>query len=332
MKKLLFILVSVVNIQNITAMDMPDPEPAAEAPDLSASIFQAIERNNINYITELAHRDYNFNCRGTHGRTPLHAAAIAGNTGIALLLLNHGAEGNIGDEDGNSVLHLAVINRRSMLVMELLGMNIEINLQNNAGETALHIAVQSGQSCVAQLLIREGASITVKDRAQKSPRDVARENGDVEIFRSITELAQANIDAGNIELQRFLQLEDEQWARRIAAETDERRIRAEAEADERRIKAEAAAAERRVQAQIAHIRCEARIAEEQAGATRAAAERTQQGRLAAGQALGVQAACSALAGAIRLGENIAASTLVQNWAATRIRTLLGIKKTACIIC
>ena len=46
------------------------------------------------------------NSRGKLHRTPLHSAcAIPGNTGMAMSLLNHGADPDLQDEDQRTPLH-----------------------------------------------------------------------------------------------------------------------------------------------------------------------------------------------------------------------------------
>lgn len=89
------------------------------------------------------------------GRTPLHAAAAAGQGGCAQRLME-AAPGQLAarDNDGNSVLHLAATRGDETLV-DLLLKDGRVNptLQNNAGEVAAAIALKNGNPDLARRLL-----------------------------------------------------------------------------------------------------------------------------------------------------------------------------------
>ena len=76
-------------------------------------------------------------CNGT---TPLHCAALKGNTGTARLLIEKGAN---------------------------------IHAKNETGSTPLHWAAKSGRIDTANLLIEKGADINAKDKDGKTPLDLS---------------------------------------------------------------------------------------------------------------------------------------------------------------
>ena len=235
MKKILVTILSVISIQNLVAMERASTSAAATtAPTEQAqAIFQAIEHDDLRRLTELISVEgCNVNCRGIHGRTPLQAAIMRRNIEMVQLLLKKNAVGNLGDDDGNSALHTAIQSRNFDIVLMLLEENIEVNIQNNLGETAFYMAVSMGELTLAQCVLNAGASITLLARNNKSARELARERGDHEMLRAIDAIAQANEEAGDTEIMRFIEEDNARWEAAQAdrgAQAEIRRLRRDTE-------------------------------------------------------------------------------------------------------
>ena len=101
------------------------------------------------------------------GGTALAQAAASGCTAEARLLLQHGADPNLADNDGNSPLIRAAMASgdagRGVAAL-LLDAEAEIDHQNNNGETALNFACQDSNVEVARLLLERGANQKLKNK------------------------------------------------------------------------------------------------------------------------------------------------------------------------
>eukprot|EP01125_Pyxidicula_operculata_P012308 TRINITY_DN4036_c0_g2_i1.p1 TRINITY_DN4036_c0_g2~~TRINITY_DN4036_c0_g2_i1.p1 ORF type:complete len:1225 (-),score=284.13 TRINITY_DN4036_c0_g2_i1:18-3692(-) len=111
------------------------------------------------------------------GVTPLFVAILNSDKLIFDLLLDHGADVNITDNQGNSAIHLAsTVGSESEDAMyifnKLLSLNSS-NLINKKGDTPLHFAVVHHQSSVVECLIQSGASIHALNNDELSPYDLA---------------------------------------------------------------------------------------------------------------------------------------------------------------
>ncbi|KAJ1476984.1 ankyrin repeat-containing domain protein, partial [Baffinella frigidus] len=72
---------------------------------------------------------------GVAGRTPLFAAALGGHTDILLLLLEHGADVSVADDDGWTSLHIAAFLGREKVVRLLLEYGADVSAENMSGKT-----------------------------------------------------------------------------------------------------------------------------------------------------------------------------------------------------
>jgi hypothetical protein len=117
------------------------------------------------------------NIKNENGRTPLHWAAREDHVEVARLLLEHGADPNIQDKDGLTPLHVAAFYGHVEVVELLLEHGADPNIQDKYGDTLLHWAASKGRVDVVKLLLAHGANPTVKDKDGKTPLDIAREEG-----------------------------------------------------------------------------------------------------------------------------------------------------------
>lgn len=98
----------------------------------------------------------------TRGLNALQKAVLSGNSVIARLLIDNGAEIYVLDELGNNIIHLAAGTGDAGMVAVVLETHSEVNKPNLLGNTPLHIAVESGHEEVVQLLLKAGADMELR--------------------------------------------------------------------------------------------------------------------------------------------------------------------------
>lgn len=86
------------------------------------------------------------------GWTPLHYAAVGGNTRITQLLLQYGAQANAQTKRGSTPLHLAVAYNNNKIVEILIANGANISLMNKDKHTPLDLAQQNRNTGIIKLL------------------------------------------------------------------------------------------------------------------------------------------------------------------------------------
>ncbi|MDR3284285.1 MAG: ankyrin repeat domain-containing protein [Treponema sp.] len=127
------------------------------------------------------------------GQTPLHFAAIQGQTGIVRYLLERGASVSAQDTSGSSPLHEAVRYGRVEVVSLLLEKGANPNALDSLGKTPLLLIIPRGtQHEIYSLLMEKGSNPAAKDTYGDTSLHIAiMNNVDVSIF---SKLAGARID------------------------------------------------------------------------------------------------------------------------------------------
>lgn len=112
------------------------------------------------------------NAQDDGGWTAMVWAAELGHTEIVSLLLNHGAEPDICDNDYNTVLHWATLYNGSLDTINLLlQAGSDCNIQNVDGDTPLHIACRNQATRLCLALIANGADLMIKNKSDELPYD-----------------------------------------------------------------------------------------------------------------------------------------------------------------
>jgi ankyrin repeat protein len=105
----------------------------------------------------------------SHGRTPLHVAALSGNLPCARLALECSADPEKKDDDGRTPLFWAVLSNQlpivEMLVMEL---KVNVNTRDKHGRTPIFWAVSNGFKQIAEILLAAGTAVQWKDDEGRS--------------------------------------------------------------------------------------------------------------------------------------------------------------------
>ncbi len=121
----------------------------------------AIRRNFPALTTELIQLGYPLMLRGAMGRTPLHAAAVNGNTAQVQLLIAAGSPLNLLDLDGQSPAHLAILENRIQVLELLLKAGLDANLLNSELEPLSLLAARQKMDTTLKLLQDHGADFKI---------------------------------------------------------------------------------------------------------------------------------------------------------------------------
>ena len=115
-------------------------------------IVQAIGRQKLDEILTSK--------RGVFGYTPLHEAAVNGNTKILDYLLEKtdNLHVNFKANGGYTPLHVAISSGKKESVVVLLNHLAELNVTDEFGRTPKQMAELNNQVIIAQTLIQEGRS------------------------------------------------------------------------------------------------------------------------------------------------------------------------------
>ena len=114
------------------------------------------------------------------GGTPLHWATELGNSELANLLIQKGADVSARNKDGEQPLHLAAAGNSTELVELLLEAGAKVAEPAEEG-TPLHYAAEQNSVEAATLLLERGATLEVKDSTGKTPLHWAAESGQMEM-------------------------------------------------------------------------------------------------------------------------------------------------------
>nr|XP_046249206.1 ankyrin repeat domain-containing protein 27 isoform X2 [Scatophagus argus] len=123
-------------------------------------------------IDLLVHKGAPVNATDYHTLTPLHLACQRGYQGVTLLLLHYKANADAQDNNGNTPLHLACMYGHEDCVKALVYYDVQtcrLDLQNDKGDTALHMAARWGYEGIIQVLLENGASTDVVNKNKESP-------------------------------------------------------------------------------------------------------------------------------------------------------------------
>lgn len=112
------------------------------------------------------------NATDYHALTPLHFSCQKGYQGVTLLLLDYKANTDAQDNSGNTPLHLACMYGHEDCVKALVYFDLHscrLNVQNDKGDTPLHIAARWGYEGIMEVLLENGASTLIHNRAKETP-------------------------------------------------------------------------------------------------------------------------------------------------------------------
>ena len=171
------------------------PEFLFTSPIVQLGVLETLEKNLPNAINILKnHKIEDLNAGDEGGNTPLHEAAVNGNTEIVKALITAGADVNATDEDGKTPLYWAARNGRTETVQALITAGADVNAQNIYGHTPLHEAAVNRNTETVQAFITAGANVNAQNIYGHTPLHKAADCGHTETVRAFI-TAGANMDA-----------------------------------------------------------------------------------------------------------------------------------------
>jgi ankyrin repeat protein len=167
------------------------PTPKTTGKLESADIVKLLLEKGANPNARLTKRvkgfqhDSNGNSNLIAGSTPFMKAATASDVAMMRLLVEHGADTNLTNQDDTTPLMVAAgLNWKDVASLGTESESIEaiqlclehggdVNAANKRGETALHGAADRGADSVVAFLVSKGAKLDAKTKAGRIPLDEA---------------------------------------------------------------------------------------------------------------------------------------------------------------
>ena len=117
----------------------------------------------------------------------LSLSAFFGLPGIALALIQTGADTGFKDADGQTALHHAAKNGHEAAVRVLIDKGLDISAKDNLGRTALHNVASMGKTGLVKILLSRGAELDATGGSGGTPLFRAAENGKHSVVRLLLE-------------------------------------------------------------------------------------------------------------------------------------------------
>lgn len=166
-------------------------DPSAEADDRTPLHLAALHGNS-DIMEALLVAGADVGRATSMGSTALEWAAERGWLDGVLLLLRSGAPTDaVSRHGGTTALHRAAAAGHAQVIRALVAAGAPLVAKDTAGYTALHMAAEFGQAAAAQALVELGAPLDALDRVGLTPHDVAAEGNKSDVL-GVLETAQSN--------------------------------------------------------------------------------------------------------------------------------------------
>ena len=149
---------------------------------MEESLITACDNGDHPLVRSLIKSEADVNCLVTVGFTqwsPLERATHYGYTNIVKLLLEHGANINLQDNDGETALMVASVRAQVNIAKMLLERGAQVDLQNKNGWCALMWPCREGHVESARVLLEYGATVDLRNKSGNSSLIVACKWGKV---------------------------------------------------------------------------------------------------------------------------------------------------------
>jgi len=123
--------------------------------------------------------------RGVYHPAALHGAIVKGNVDITALLLEHGADVTVLNNDDWTPLHEASRRAHLDIVELLLDHHADVDIRDKNGSTPLSCASVEGRLDTTRVLLRRGASVDSRDNDGWTPLKLASRDGHLDIARML---------------------------------------------------------------------------------------------------------------------------------------------------
>ena len=138
------------------------------------SFMQTATAQDIN--TEID-KGADLHARTTDSLSPLHFAALSGNTEAVSALLAAGADVEVRTKNNSTPLHLAAIRGNAPTINTLLKAGANREARNRLAGTPLHYAAGNGNAETITALLNAGANARARGLDGEIPYDLARLSG-----------------------------------------------------------------------------------------------------------------------------------------------------------
>ena len=156
------------------------------------------------YVAQLLiERGANVDALDENHDTPLIRAVERCWTTIARILLEHGAEPNVKNNDGKTLLHVLLgsdwgyddEDGAQRIAQLLLEHGVSVDAQDEDHKTPLHLAVKCGTPELTQTLLEHGADPNMKDKEGKTPLDLVLD-GKIDDEENVSAFMQLFLEKG----------------------------------------------------------------------------------------------------------------------------------------
>jgi hypothetical protein len=127
-------------------------------------------------------------------RTPLHAAAVAGDAKAVKALVDAGASLEAEDHRKRRPLHWAAYKGHAEATSALCEAGASLEAADDYKKTPLHLAVEQGHAEAAKVLVNAGAPLEAQTNNKATPLHYAAEKGHIEAMKALVE-AGASLEA-----------------------------------------------------------------------------------------------------------------------------------------
>jgi ankyrin repeat protein/L-ascorbate metabolism protein UlaG (beta-lactamase superfamily) len=162
-------------------------------PALAGEIHEAIRSGEVDRVEKLLTADSDL----VHQRditpmqdTPLGLVAIDGNVDIARLLIEHGADVNLGDIDNSTPLDNACVRNKLAMATYLIEQGANVNNRDRKGDCALSFAMSANALEIIDLLLARGADLYYRSPDGRSLLHTASATGNVAMVQRMLDLGE----------------------------------------------------------------------------------------------------------------------------------------------
>lgn len=165
------------------------------------SLFEAARRGDSVQVNDLLTQSISANVTNQYNEIPLHLAVYgqqAGHAASAIALIDAGSHVNHKQKTGTTPLHFAAMNGNSTVVEKLITAGAHLNPKENlSGYTPLALAAAYNRLTVVDLLIKAGADINITDDHGRTPLYIATSQNHNQIVERLLCCAKVNCQSAN---------------------------------------------------------------------------------------------------------------------------------------
>ncbi|MBN1974174.1 MAG: ankyrin repeat domain-containing protein [Sedimentisphaerales bacterium] len=147
-----------------------------------STLHAAVKLKNMEKVKEFLDKGADVN-EYENGDTPLLIAVNNDSNDIAKLLLEHGADPNIGDEGSYTPLYYAIWNSNKDMVNLLISKGAKVNFSASEGDSILYEAVWMEDFDIVKALVDNGAKYDVKDEDGSTALYEAASQGSIDMVK-----------------------------------------------------------------------------------------------------------------------------------------------------